>query len=134
MNIIFYSASSFVMSNEYIFENIFKKLRNTFFQLNIGTQSFSQKGFMASFRYLLVQGSTLTFEGTCQVGQVNFNFYLPCKRCDSMNMKVNFLYICTILVPINYFPDIALSVLLTPPTPHKKYKACGHISVMSIGR
>ena len=24
-----------------------------------------------------VQGSTLTFEGTCQVGNVNFNFYLP---------------------------------------------------------
>ena len=25
------------------------------------------------------QGSTLTFEGTCQVGQVSFNFYRPGK-------------------------------------------------------
>ena len=24
-----------------------------------------------------IQGSTLTFEGTCQVGQVNFHFYMP---------------------------------------------------------
>ena len=26
---------------------------------------------------MLNQGSTLNFEGTCQEGQVNFNFYLP---------------------------------------------------------
>ena len=27
----------------------------------------------------IVQGSTLTFEGACQVGPVNFNLYLPNK-------------------------------------------------------
>ena len=35
------------------------------------------------------QGSTLTFEGICQVGH---NIHLPCKRCDIMNIKVTFLY------------------------------------------
>ena len=42
------------------------------------------------------QGSTLTFEGTCQVRQVNIltarhDFDLPCKKCDRMNMKMTFL-------------------------------------------
>ena len=46
------------------------------------------------------QCSTLAFEGTYQLGQVIFNFYLsnkiltcPAKRCDRMNMKVTILYI-----------------------------------------
>ena len=66
--------------------------------------------------FLFVQGLTLTFEGTCQVGQVKFlpawhSFDLPCKSCDRMIMKATFLYVL-ILVPINYFPAIALSILL----------------------
>ena len=28
-------------------------------------------------RNVILLGQTLTFEGTCQVGQVTFNFYLP---------------------------------------------------------
>ena len=48
------------------------------------------------YEIYFTHGSTLTFEGTFQVGQVNFNFYLPNKilpRCDRMTMKVKFLHV-----------------------------------------
>ena len=51
------------------------------------------------------------FNGNCQVGQVNFNFYLPekisappCKRGDRMNMKVTFLYVLYVYQLNFFFP------------------------------